>query len=79
MISEDLKEWEKNIQLTSMEIAWMVLSGRLGDDACEHVLEVLDINDDEAGILQQNLEEILGEEDVSAYSTLDTSNNEETQ
>ena len=79
MISEDFKEWEKNIQLTSMEITWMVLSGRLVDDACEHALEALDISDEEAGILQQNLEEILGEEDVSAYSTVNISNNEETQ
>jgi hypothetical protein len=33
----------------------MVLTGKCGDDACERVLEELDISDDEAGCLEQNI------------------------
>lgn len=51
-----MQEWEQNIHLTAMEIASMVLRGQLGDDVCERALEELDISDDEADILRQNLE-----------------------
>lgn len=61
---EEMNEWERNIYLTSMEIAWMVLSGQVGESVCESVLESLDINNDEAGVLEQNLETILEEEGV---------------
>jgi hypothetical protein len=56
-----MNEWEENIRLTAMEIAYMVLTGRLGEDVCERVLEELDINDDEAGVLEANLEAFLEE------------------
>ena len=61
---DEMNDWEKNIHLTSMEIAWLVLSGRMGESVCEKILEALDINDDEAGVLEQNLESILEEEGV---------------
>lgn len=61
---EEMNDWEKNVILTSMEIAWMVLNGQMGEDVCEGVLEALDINNDEAGVLEQNLESILEEEGV---------------
>ena len=54
-------DWEENIRITAMEIAYMVLTGKLGESACEHVLEALDISDDEAGVLEANLEEFLNE------------------
>ena len=57
-------EWEENIRITAMEIAYMVLTGKLGEDVCEHALEELDISDDEAGVLEQNLETILDEAGV---------------
>tara|TARA_B100001029_G_C15027067_1_gene434337 strand:- start:819 stop:1010 length:192 start_codon:yes stop_codon:yes gene_type:complete len=60
----ELNEWEENIRITAMEIAYMVLSGRLGEDVCEHALEELDINNDEAGVLEQNLESFLNEAGV---------------
>lgn len=60
----NMQEWERNMHLTAMEIAWMVLSGQLGEDVCERVLEELDINNDEASVLEQNLESALEEEGV---------------
>ena len=60
----NMQEWERNMHLTAMEIAWMVLSGQLGEDVCERALEELDINNDEASVLEQNLESALEEEGV---------------
>ena len=61
----DETEWEKNISLSSMEIAFMALTGQIGDEACyEHILNALDICDDEAAILEQNIEGILQEEGI---------------
>ena len=60
----NMQEWERNMHLTAMEIAWMVLSGQLGEDVCERALEELDINNDEASVLEQNLESTLEEEGV---------------
>lgn len=59
-----MNEWEENIRLTAMEIAYMVLTGKLGEDVCERALEELDINDDEAGVLEANLEAFLDEAGV---------------
>ena len=60
----ELNDWEENIRVTAMEIAWMVLTGKLGEDVCEHALEELDISDDEAGVLEANLEALLDEAGV---------------
>jgi len=49
------------MMMAATEIAHMVLSGKLGEDVCERVLEELDISDDEAGCLEQNLENWLEE------------------
>lgn len=58
-----MDDWEFNITMTAYEIAHMVVSGKLGEDVCERVLAELDINNDEAGCLEQNLEDFLkGEE-----------------
>ena len=51
----EMQEWEKNVHLAAMEVAWMVLKGQLGEDVCERALEMLDINNDDADILKQNL------------------------
>ncbi|MBW1854964.1 MAG: hypothetical protein JRJ00_09850 [Deltaproteobacteria bacterium] len=50
--------------VTAMEIAHMVLTGKCGDEVCERVLEALDINNDEAGCLEQNIGDWLEVEDV---------------
>lgn len=64
---DDMRDWEQEVHLAALEIAYMVVSGRLGDHACEHALELLDINGDEAGVLEQNLQAILEEE---SYTTI---------
>lgn len=56
-----MSDWEHNMMMAAAEIAHMVLIGRLGEDVCERVLEELDINDDEASCLEQNLENWLEE------------------
>jgi len=56
-----VSDWEHNMMMAATEIAHMVLSGKLGEDVCERVLEELDISDDEAGCLEQNLENWLEE------------------
>ena len=50
-----MEDFEFNMIVFAMEIAYMVLTGKCGDDACERVLEELDISDDEAGCLEQNI------------------------
>ncbi len=57
-------EWERNVILSSLEIALMVLSGDIGEDAREHALNALDVSDNEADILEANLQVLLNEEGV---------------
>ena len=58
-----MDDLEFNITVAAMEIASLILSGKMGEDVCERVFEELDINNDEAGCLEQNLEAFLkGEE-----------------
>ena len=59
-----MDDLEFNITMAAMEIASLVLSGKLGGDVCERVLGELDINDDEAGCLEQNISAWLELEDV---------------
>lgn len=54
--------WERNLMITALEIAHLVLSGKVGGDACECVLNELDISDEDADILSQNIDKILNEE-----------------
>lgn len=54
--------WERNLMITALEIAHLVLSGKVGGDACECVLSELDISDEDADILSQNIDKILNEE-----------------
>ena len=61
---EEMSEEAKNIILTSMEIAWVILRDDSPGSVREGVLEMLDISDEEADILEQNLESILEEEGV---------------
>lgn len=58
----DSNEWENNIILTSLEIAFVVLGGKLGEDAFESTLELLDISDVEADVLWDNLKRMLEDE-----------------
>ena len=55
---------EFNITVAAMEIASLILSGKMGEDVCERVLEELDINNDEAGCLEQNISAWLESEDM---------------
>ena len=64
MTEEEMNEAEKNILITSMEIALMVLSGSLGNDVRERVLDVLDISDVEADVLEDNLDVVMEENEV---------------
>ena len=59
MIEEEMSEEAKNIILTSMEISWIILRDDSPGSVRENVLEMLDISDEEADILEQNLELIL--------------------
>tara|TARA_B100001027_G_scaffold216954_1_gene195427 strand:+ start:8862 stop:9041 length:180 start_codon:yes stop_codon:yes gene_type:complete len=54
--------WERNIIITVLEIAHLVLNGKMGEDVCERVLDELDICDDDADILAENIDKILNEE-----------------
>ena len=58
-----MDDLEFNITVAAMEIASLILSGKMGEDVCERVLEELDINDDEAGCLEQNISAWLELED----------------
>jgi len=58
-----MEDFEFNMTVSAMEIAHMVLTGQCGEDVCEQVLEALDINDDEAGCLEQNISAWLELED----------------
>jgi hypothetical protein len=58
-----MDDWEFNTTMSAYQIANLVLSGKLGDEVCERVLAELNINDDEAGCLEQNIEAFIeGEE-----------------
>ena len=59
MMDEEMSEEAKNIIITSMEIALMVLSGSLGDDVRERALDDLDVSDVEADVLEGSLETIM--------------------
>jgi hypothetical protein len=59
-----MEDFEFNMTVSAMEIAYMVLTGKCGDDVCERVLEHLDISNDEAGCLEQNISAWLELEDV---------------
>jgi hypothetical protein len=59
-----MDDLEFNITVAAMEIASLILSGKMGEDVCERVLEELDINDDEAGCLEQNISAWLELEDM---------------
>jgi hypothetical protein len=59
-----MDDLEFNITVAAMEIASLILSGKMGEDVCERVLEELDINNDEAGCLEQNISAWLEIEDV---------------
>jgi len=59
-----MDDLEFNITVTAMEIASLILSGKMGEDVCERVLEELDINNDEAGCLEQNILAWLEVEDM---------------
>jgi len=59
VIEEEMSEEAKNIIITSMEIALMILSDDSHGSVREGVLEMLDISDEEADILEQNLEMIM--------------------
>ena len=60
----EANDWERNVILSSLEIAWMVLGGHAGESAREHVLNSIDVNDNEADVLEANIEAILNEEGV---------------
>tara|TARA_B100000131_G_scaffold290440_2_gene303212 strand:- start:995 stop:1198 length:204 start_codon:yes stop_codon:yes gene_type:complete len=64
MTSVEISEADQEIIITSMEIALMVLSGSLGDDVRERALDVLDVSDVEADVLEDNLEMIMVENEV---------------
>tara|TARA_Y100001937_G_scaffold112210_1_gene159593 strand:- start:555 stop:758 length:204 start_codon:yes stop_codon:yes gene_type:complete len=64
MTEIEISEADQNIIITSMEIALMVLSGSLGNDVRERALEVLDISDVEADVLEDNLEMIMVENEA---------------
>tara|TARA_R100000152_G_C6705299_1_gene134009 strand:- start:436 stop:639 length:204 start_codon:yes stop_codon:yes gene_type:complete len=64
MTSIEISEADQEIIITSMEIALMVLSGSLGDDVRERALDVLDVSDVEADVLEDNLEMIMVENEV---------------
>ena len=59
-----MDDLEFNITVAAMEIASLILSGKMGEDVCERVLEELDINNDEAGCLEQNISAWLESEDM---------------
>jgi hypothetical protein len=59
-----MDDLEFNITVAAMEIASLILSGKMGEGVCERVLEELDINNDEAGCLEQNISAWLEIEDV---------------
>tara|TARA_B100000427_G_scaffold306614_1_gene293485 strand:+ start:1007 stop:1210 length:204 start_codon:yes stop_codon:yes gene_type:complete len=64
MTSIEISEADQEIIITSMEIALMVLSGSLGNDVRERALDVLDVSDVEADVLEDNLEMIMVENEV---------------
>ena len=64
MTEIEISEADQNIIITSMEIALMVLSGSLGNSVRERALEVLDISDVEADVLEDNLEMIMVENEA---------------
>ena len=64
MTEIEISEADQNIIISSMEIALMVLSGSLGNSVRERTLEVLDISDVEADVLQDNLEMIMVENEA---------------
>ena len=64
MTEEEMNEAEKNILITSMEIALMVLSGSLGNNVRERVLDVLDISDVEADVLEDSLDVVMNENEI---------------
>ena len=64
MTEIEISEADQNIIISSMEIALMVLSGSLGSNVRERALEVLDISDVEADVLEDNLEMIMVENEA---------------
>lgn len=63
-MDDNWNDWERNIRITAAEMTLMVLSGTLGEDVCERALDILDISDDEAGVLEANLEAFMQEAGV---------------
>ena len=54
--------WENNVIVSSMELARVFLSEDINCEVRNHVLDILDISDDEAGILLQRIEEYMNED-----------------
>ena len=51
--------WENNVIVSSMELARVFLSEDINWEVRNHVLDILDISDDEADILLQRIEEYM--------------------
>jgi hypothetical protein len=62
-----MEDFEFNMTVSAMEIAHMVLTGKLGGTVCERVLDSLDISNDEAGCLEQNIGDWLDVEGPSSW------------
>ncbi|RPG05647.1 MAG: hypothetical protein CBE07_001275 [Pelagibacteraceae bacterium TMED247] len=54
--------WENNVIVSSMELARVFLSEDINWEVRNHVLDILDISDDEADILLQRIEEYMNED-----------------
>ncbi len=50
--------WEENILLSGMEIAWRVLAS-MDSSLAQQIIEEMDISDDEVDILKERIEEWL--------------------
>jgi len=57
-----MEDFEFNMTVTAMEIAHGILTDQYGEGVRESVLENLDISDDEACCLEQNIASWLEEE-----------------
>jgi hypothetical protein len=54
--------WENNVIVSSMELARVFLSEDINWEVRSHILDILDISDDEADILLQRIEEYMNED-----------------
>ena len=55
------EDWERQVHVSAFEIARLLLEGELGNRARGRVLDLLDISDEEADILQERVNDELGE------------------